>query len=319
MACVLITGATGFIGSQVVWDVLQAGYRVRLVIRRAEQKAKLERVYASHVEQLEFAVIPDLTADGCFDEPLHGVDYALHLASPLPGAGDSDLLAPAVQGTVSILHSALKVSSIKKIVVTASVVSFIPLGGAPDGSVVRETTEVQDVEAGQVASLSPMEQYHASKIASYKATLDFVRDHHPHFDVVTLHPVFVFGHNHAQESADQLGGTCGMLYQAITTGKLFAGQFRGVHVKDVSTAHVKVLDSSIQGLQSYLLAAPPRSWADVAAFVRVRYPEVGIELEPREGTSYVLDTSKVEKELGLKFRGMEEQVSEVIDQQLGFK
>ncbi|RAH79219.1 flavonol reductase [Aspergillus japonicus CBS 114.51] len=312
MSLVLITGSTGFIGSQVVWDVLKAGYRVRLVVRRAEQATKLERIYDRYAEKLEFAVIPDMTIDGCFDESLRGVDYALHLASPLPGAGD-DLLSPAVRGTVSILHSALKVSSIKKVVVTASALSIIPLGPTRDGLVVK------DVDAAQVASLSPMEQYHASKVASYKATLDFVRDQNPEFDVVTLHPVFVFGHNHAQESADQLGGTCGMLYQAITTGKLFAAQYRGVHVHDVSAAHVKVLDSSIQGLQSYLLAAPPRSWADVESFVRQHYPSLPIGIQATEGPSYVLDTSKAERDLGLTWKGMEEQVSDVIDQQLAFK
>ncbi|PYH47078.1 flavonol reductase [Aspergillus saccharolyticus JOP 1030-1] len=318
MALVLITGATGFIGSQVVFDVLKAGYRVRLVVRRAEQATKLERVYSRFPERLEFVVVPDLTVDGCFDKPLQGVDYALHLASPLPGAGE-DLLTPAVQGTVSILHSALKVPSIKKIVVTASALSIMPLGGAADGSVIKETTDIQDVDPAQVASLNPFDQYQASKIASYKATLDFVRDHHPTFDVVTLHPVFVFGYNQAQESADQLGGTCGMLYQAITAGKLFSDQYRGVHVEDVSAAHVKALDSSIKGLQSYLLAAPPRPWSDVKTFVRQRYPNLPVKLETQETTGYVLDTSKAERELGLTFKGMEDQVSDVIDQQLAFK
>ncbi|RAH42560.1 flavonol reductase [Aspergillus brunneoviolaceus CBS 621.78] len=318
MSLVLITGATGFIGSQVVWDVLKAGYRVRLVVRRAEQATKLERIYDRYAKELEFAVVPDLTIDGCFDEPLQGADYALHLASPLPGAGD-DLLSPAVRGTVSILHSALKVPSIKKVVVTASALSIIPLGPTRDGLIVKETTEVEDVDPARVASWNPLDQYHASKIASYKATLDFVRDQHPKFEVVTLHPVFVFGHNHAQESADQLGGTCGMLYQAITTGKLFATQYRGVHVHDVSAAHVKVLDSSIQGLQSFLLAAPPRSWADVEAFVRQHYPDLPIGIQAQEGPSYVLDTSKAERELGLTWKGMEEQVSDVIDQQLAFE
>lgn len=136
MSLVLITGATGFIGSQVVWDVLKAGYRVRLVVRRAEQATKLERIYDRYAKELEFAVVPDLTIDGCFDEPLQGADYALHLASPLPGAGD-DLLSPAVRGTVSILHSALKVPSIKKVVVTASALSIIPLGPTRDGLIVK--------------------------------------------------------------------------------------------------------------------------------------------------------------------------------------
>lgn len=46
MKTVFITGATGFIGSRVAEDTLQAGYRVRLSIRRAEQQQSLEKLLA---------------------------------------------------------------------------------------------------------------------------------------------------------------------------------------------------------------------------------------------------------------------------------
>ncbi|KAL4867217.1 hypothetical protein BDV12DRAFT_171732 [Aspergillus spectabilis] len=319
MAVVLITGTTGFVGSEVAWNVLNAGYKARLVVRRAEQIAKLKQRYALYVEQLEFAVVPDLTAPGCYDESLQGIDYVLHLASPLPGSGDSNLLVPAVKGTVSILHGASKVSSVKKVVITASVASLIPFRGSREGIVIKETTDVEDVTEAEAAASDPMGQYHASKIASYKATLDFVREQCPHFDVITLHPVFVYGRNRTQESADQLAGTCGLLYQALLTGKLFAGQYRGVHIDDVAAAHVKVLDDSIKGQQAYLLAAPARSWEEVEAFLHQRYPDLPVKLEPKDGKGLPIDTSKAERQLGRTFKGMEEQIGDLVDQQLALK
>ncbi|KAL5334201.1 flavonol reductase [Aspergillus crustosus] len=320
MALVLITGATGFIGSEVAWHVLEAGYRARLVVRRAEQTEKLQRVFAPYAAQLEFAVVPDLTVSGAYDEALQGgVEYVLHLASPLPGSGDKNLLVPAVRGTVSILHSAKKVESVRKVVVTASVASLIPFKADRQGLVIKETTDVGDVTEEEAAASNPFEQYHASKLASYKATIDFVNEQHPHFDVATLHPVFVYGRNRVQEAASELGGTNGMLYQALLTGKLFAGQYRGVHVDDVAAAHVKVLDESIKGLQPYLLAGPARSWEEVEEFIHQRYPSLPVNLEKADGTGSMVDTSKAEKELGLTFKGMEEQVGDVIDQQLSFK
>ncbi|KAL4862102.1 hypothetical protein BDV12DRAFT_203381 [Aspergillus spectabilis] len=308
-----------FIGSEVAWHVLKAGYRARLVVRRAEQTQKLQRVFALYAAQLEFAVVPDLTVLGAYDEVLQGVEYVLHLASPLPGSGDKNLLVPAVRGTVSILHSAKKVESVKKVVVTASVVSLIPFKADRKELVVKETTDVGDVTEEEAAASNPFEQYHASKLASYKATIDFVNEQHPQFDVATLHPVFVYGPNRVQESASELGGTNGMLYQALLTGKLFAGQYRGVHVDDVATAHVKVLNDSIKGLQPYLLAGPARPWEEVEEFVHQRYPDLPVNLEKADGTGSVVDTSKAEEELGLTFKGMEEQVGDVIDQQLSFK
>ncbi|KAF7585964.1 hypothetical protein BBP40_009755, partial [Aspergillus hancockii] len=137
MSLALITGATGFIGSQVALRVLQAGYRVRLAIRRAEQADKLRRIFADYEKLLEFAIVPDITAEGCFDDALKDAEYVLHLASPLPKPGSKDLITPAVRGTASILEAAAKVPSIKKVVVTGSVLSLVSLGELKDGIVVR--------------------------------------------------------------------------------------------------------------------------------------------------------------------------------------
>lgn len=66
---------------------------------------------------------------------LQGVEYIIHVASPLPG-GDQDLMTPAVKGTVEVLESALKVASITKVVITASIASLVPLDSYTDGFVV---------------------------------------------------------------------------------------------------------------------------------------------------------------------------------------
>lgn len=56
-----------------------------------------------------------------------------------------------------------------------------------------------------------MGQYHASKLAAHKETMDLAKEDHHHFDIVTLHPVFVFGHSLIQKPADDLSGSPGML------------------------------------------------------------------------------------------------------------
>jgi hypothetical protein len=49
--------------------------------------------------------------------------------------------------------------------------------------------------------------YQASKLAAHTATLDYVSSKKPQYSVVTIHPVFVFGHNILQTTADELSGT----------------------------------------------------------------------------------------------------------------
>jgi len=137
MSLVLITGATGFIGSQVALRTLEAGFNVRLVIRREDQADKLSRIFTEYQDKITFIVVPDITAPGGFDESLQGVEYVMHVASPIPGSGTADHLNPAVKGTVSVLQSALKVPTIRKVVITASIFSLIPVGPIQDGAVIR--------------------------------------------------------------------------------------------------------------------------------------------------------------------------------------
>jgi nucleoside-diphosphate-sugar epimerase len=138
---IFITGATGFIGSHVVSQSLDAGYRVRLSVRKQEQINTLRRVFSSHAANLDFAVIPDFTSPNRFDKALEGVTYVFHLASPMPGKGSdfkSDYLKPAVQGTIALLDAANKIDSIKRVVIVSSVLALIPLEGLATGKFIAK-------------------------------------------------------------------------------------------------------------------------------------------------------------------------------------
>lgn len=126
-----ITGATGFIGSHVVKNALAAGHKVRLSVRKEEQIEKLKQIFQPNSAELEFTIISDISRAEAFEGKLDGVKYVLHLASPMPGKGDdfkNDYLKPAVEGTVSILKAAKASSSVKRVVVTSSLLACMPLG-----------------------------------------------------------------------------------------------------------------------------------------------------------------------------------------------
>jgi nucleoside-diphosphate-sugar epimerase len=62
----------------------------------------------------------------------------IHLASPLARGTDKEaFFGPAVKGTLPVLKEAAEVPSIKKVVVTSSIASLIPLVGLPSGGVVK--------------------------------------------------------------------------------------------------------------------------------------------------------------------------------------
>jgi nucleoside-diphosphate-sugar epimerase len=133
---VFITGATGFIGARITAFALRAGYNVKLSVRREAQIDSLRRAFGDFSGDLDFVVIPDYTKTEAFDTALQGVDHVIHVASPLPNQNE-DLLTPAVKGTTSVLEAASRVPSIKKVVITASVASLIPLGKGATNLIVR--------------------------------------------------------------------------------------------------------------------------------------------------------------------------------------
>jgi len=79
-----ITGPAGFVGFKTVLVALQAGYNVRAIMRKPEQANKLKSnsKIAHFVDKLEFAVVPDLTKKGVFDDLLSDAIAILHIASP---------------------------------------------------------------------------------------------------------------------------------------------------------------------------------------------------------------------------------------------
>jgi nucleoside-diphosphate-sugar epimerase len=163
-----------------------------------------------------------------------------------------------------------------------------------------------------------MAQYRASKIASYKAVLGFAAERKPAFDVITLHPVYVFGRSLIQSSPAELDGTNRMLFNSLLARTPSTGQFLGVHVEDVALAHIRVLEDDICGVQPYLLSAPRRSWQDVRSFVVDEFPgfEMGLEKNVEDWENWEADTTRATRDLKIIFRPMEDQVRDLVSQQL---
>lgn len=166
-----------------------------------------------------------------------------------------------------------------------------------------------------------MGQYQASKMASYTATLDFVETKKPHFSVVTLHPVYVFGRNLLQTSANDLAGTNGMLFGSLYSEEPMFAPWRGVHVDDVAEAHIRALSLADSPVSSFLLSSgKDRSWEEVLEFANKKYPTAGFKTKAKSGDGWFVDTTRAKSELGFSsWKSMEEQISDVVEQQFALR
>ncbi len=111
---VLLTGATGFIGSYVLRLLLEKKIQVSLIVRNA---AKLNRVRTKHLQVFRGSITDKSTVDTA----VRGCDSIVHLAALVRSSSDypSEFFDVNVTGTVNLLESAAQ-HRVKKFIFTSS-------------------------------------------------------------------------------------------------------------------------------------------------------------------------------------------------------
>ena len=71
---VLVSGANGFLGSNIVKSLLDQGARVRGTVRSENSAKGLKSSFQKAIgsKHLEIVYVPDITLSGAFDESLQG-------------------------------------------------------------------------------------------------------------------------------------------------------------------------------------------------------------------------------------------------------
>ncbi|KAK7530890.1 uncharacterized protein J3D65DRAFT_671812 [Phyllosticta citribraziliensis] len=314
---VFVTGAAGFIGTHAVDAALKAGFRVRGSVRRESQIEQLQNHFKS--KAADFVIVRDITKPGAYDGVLEGVDYVFHVASPLPSQATDfkkNLIEPAVLGTTTILEAASKIPSIKRVVLTGSVIDLVPLSFMANPGVIVEDPEEEVTADPNEEFQDSFLAYRASKVLAQQAAHEFLAEKKPQFSLTSIHPTTVLGRNLLQTSPDAISGTNAGLWKSLTSENQSLPGAAWVHVRDVAEAHIKALRPDIASGEKFLANAGALDWDEVKEFVKERYPSVQV------GTSsgpaiFPVDGSKAERVLGMKWRHWKEAVSEVVEQQLG--
>jgi nucleoside-diphosphate-sugar epimerase len=132
----LVTGASGYISTHIVQQLLDAGYLVRGTVRSLANESKINPLKdLNHANERLELVEADLLdspdawkkyAFSWYDKLLFkfrvvkGCDYVLHVASPFPLVDDESTVQIAVDGTLNVLKACAKCASVKKVVLTSS-------------------------------------------------------------------------------------------------------------------------------------------------------------------------------------------------------
>ncbi|KAH7912524.1 hypothetical protein BJ138DRAFT_1112243 [Hygrophoropsis aurantiaca] len=251
---VLVSGANGFVAVWVVKSLLERGYSVRSTVRAEEKGRHLKEIFASYGEKHEIMIVSDITERGAFDEAVTGVDAIQHIASPVHiGGAHSDIITPAVQGTVGMLQSALDHGkSVKRIVITSSCAAVLHFDSKPQVFDENDWNEqcLEVLARGDSdPSVTMLVKYMASKTLAEKAVWKFWEEHQNEikWDIVTLNPPYVFGPS---------------MHKMSTPSDLNASSCAYVDVRDLAEAHALALEKPDAGSKRIIICAGVCKWQD---------------------------------------------------------
>lgn len=338
-APVLVTGASGYLGSWIVRYLLEAGHTVHGTVRDPGKPSGLQHLHklaADHPDQLKLFKA-DLLDEGSFDDAMRGCELVMHTASPflLTGFTDAEaaLVRPALEGTRNVLQSVNRTESVKRVVLTSSVVAIY--GDAKDAKQVPGGIFTE--EHWNTTSSVDHQPYSYSKTVAEQAAWEY-QSAQDRWDMVTIHPGLVLGPSLTNAS----GSTSLTTMKQFADGTLLAGApdlYSGVvDVRDVAEAHLRA-GFTPEATGRYLVNADSVSlprigkilrerFGEFYAFPRITVPKFVVSLvgpllgytrnfiDLNVGYKLRFDSSRSRSELGLKYRAIEDTIADHFQQMI---
>ncbi|CAB4291063.1 unnamed protein product [Prunus armeniaca] len=248
----------------------------------------------AHLWRLEGArerlrlVKADLMEEGSFDDAILGCHGVFHSASP------TEILEPAVEGTLNVLRSCKKNPSLRRVVLTSSSTAVrVRPDEDFDSNIPLDESSWSSVEFCKTLQL----WYPLSKILAEKAAWDFCKENG--IDLVTVLPSFVIGQSLPPDLCSTASDVLGLLKEGETEKFKRLGRMGYVHIDDVALCHILVYEhESANG--RYLCSSTVLDNNELASL----FEQLG---RPR----YDLNTSKL-KSLGFKFKTIQEMFDDCI-------
>jgi dihydroflavonol-4-reductase len=327
---VFVSGATGFIASHIIQQLLDSGHRVRGSVRNLRKTEDLAflRDLSGAADRLEL-VEADLLKPRAFQGQLDGCDLVMHTASPYVldvRDPQRDLVDPAVRGTRSMLEACAGTTGITRVILTSSMAAVTD---EPDE---RRVLTENDWNTKSTLTRNP---YYLSKTLAEREAWAFVDAQRPAWKLIVINPFMVIGPS---------------LSKALnTSNKVIADLLNGVYpaipglawgaadVRDVALAHLRAMDAP-DAHGRYICAAETVSARHITTLLRThgyagyRLPRINLDhpvghrlarlaayMQSRGARQYLqthvgrvprFDNSKGRRDLSLTYRPIDQTILE---------
>jgi dihydroflavonol-4-reductase len=252
---VAVIGGTGFLGSNLVVELLKAGYTPVVVARRPDRIAKVLPGVDVETRQGDLTDLDSLRSalQGC--DAVHSVASLMTqvFTSPSPDLREA-AIRTNVEGTLNALCAAREVGARRVIVTSSSSTRY-----RPGGALVNEDSPPTDPSVLD-------DPYVRSKVLEEAAIADFARE--TGLEAVCILPGGMIGPQDGGPTP--LGGALVARLNGQVSGSIgIVGAFPLVDVRDAARAHVAAMERGVPG-KSYLVVArtiSSREWGDMVTRV----------------------------------------------------
>ena len=240
---ILLTGATGLLGSHIAYELLQQGKKIRALKRKDSNSVLTEKIFSfytnEHIELLNAIewVEGDVLDLGSLEDAMVGITHVYHCAamvSFLPKEKDK-MMQVNIEGTANVVNAAMH-AGVKKL---CHISSIAALGSTIDGNMITEKTWWKN---------NPSNSYYA--ISKYGAEREVWRAAEEGLNVVIVNPSFIIGPGDTSKSSSEAFGILRKGASWYTNG------VNGyVDVRDVAHAAIKLIESDVLNQRFILNAA----------------------------------------------------------------
>mgnify|MGYP005845527197 CR=1 FL=1 len=254
---ILVTGATGLVGSHLLVKLLQENEEVKALFRSEKQIEKVKNVFSLHNQTALFDKINwvkgDITDIPSLEIAFENVTHVYHCAALISfDPSDEDKLRKInIEGTANVVNCCVDFG-VKKL---CHVSSIAALGNPKE----HETTITEETE------WNPEELHSDYAITKYGAEMEAWRGLQEGLEVVIVNPGVIFGFGFPNQGSDTI-------IQSVKKGQIFytKGTIAIVCVSDVVKAMVALMKSTVSG-EKFILVGENLIIQDFLNFVADKY------------------------------------------------
>lgn len=300
-----IIGGSGFIGSYITKQFLENGYEVKVSATDISREDKYEHLMT--LKNSENLYISELNVENkdTLKDFVNDCDIVIHSGTPFQLSVDDvqkDLFIPTIKGTENFLEVINHTTSIKKVVLIASVAAWntdfpMPAGG-------KSFTDTFDEKDTRFTS-EKSHPYCQAKFIANQVVEEFIKNNpKTSFEISTVSPVTVMGKSLSKREDSTSTGLQFLIKNNIAPDDFIQAiydndvPFAIVDVADVANATYKAATTKGLHGKDYILTSETYKVSDIRAMLNHN--------EPKEKAQIVYKNNLAKTDLGVKFRPIKE-------------